>query len=99
MRELFIYYQTTLTNADVLQTTVQALQARFRALHPGLQTRLMRRPEPSNGLHTWMETYALPLSTNGISDSLLRDIEAQAETMLATLLASPRHIEGFVSCV
>ena len=98
MRELFVYYRTTIENADVLLDAALALQADLRAQHPGLQTRLLRRPEAENGLHTWMESYAAPLSPNGISDSLQREIEAAARAKLASLISGPRHVEGFDAC-
>ncbi|MBC7955127.1 MAG: DUF4936 family protein [Cytophagales bacterium] len=95
MRELFIYYRTTIENASVLHATALALQAELQARHPGLQTRLLRRPEAANGLHTWMETYAAPLSPNGISESLQGEIEIAAHAKLASLIAGPRHTEIF----
>ncbi len=98
MRELFIYYRTTHDNASVLHAEALALQAELRARHPELQTRLMRRPEAADGLHTWMETYAAPQSPNGISDSLLAEIEQLAAARLAALIAGDRHIESFVPC-
>ncbi len=98
MRELFIYYRTTIENAAELHVAALALQADLRARHPGLQTRLLRRPEAANGLHTWMETYAAPLSPTGISESLHAEIEAAAQAKLASLITGPRHTEGFDAC-
>lgn len=98
MRELFIYYRTTIENAAVLHDAVLALQAELQTRHPGLQTRLLRRPEAADGLHTWMETYAAPLSPTGISESLRAEIEAAAEARLASLITGPRHTEGFDAC-
>ncbi|MEO8154120.1 MAG: DUF4936 family protein [Rhizobacter sp.] len=98
MRELFIYYQATIENASVLHATALALQAELQAQHPGLQTRLLRRPEAANGLHTWMETYAAPLSPNGISESLQSEIESVASAKLASLIEGQRHTESFVAC-
>lgn len=98
MRELFIYYRATIENASVLHAAALALQADLRARHPGLQTRLLRRPDAVNGLHTWMETYAAPQSTTGISDSLQGEIETAAHAKLASLIAGARHTESFVAC-
>lgn len=97
MRELFIYYRATIENASVLHATVSHLQADLRTRHPGLQTRLMRRPEAADGLHTWMETYAAPTHENGISDALQREIETAA-LALAPLIAGTRHVESFITC-
>jgi len=98
VRELFIYYRTTLADSTVLQATALAMQARLQAQHTGLNTRLLRRPEAANGLLTWMEIYDLPASPTGVSESLQRDIETAALAALTPLLAGPRHTEVFVTC-
>lgn len=98
MRELFIYYRATIENASVLHAAALALQSELQARHPGLQARLLRRPEPTNGLHTWMETYAAPQSPQGITESLQSEIETAARIQLAALTTGPRHTESFVSC-
>jgi hypothetical protein len=98
VRELFIYYRTTIENAGVLQAAAQALQADLQMQHPGLQARLLRRPQAADGLHTWMETYAAPQSPNGISESLQSEIETAAIAKLASLITGPRHTESFVAC-
>jgi hypothetical protein len=98
VRELFIYYRATIENASVLHAAALALQADLQARHPGLQTRLLRRPEAADGLHTWMETYAAPSSAHGISESLQGEIESAAHTKLATLISGSRHTESFIAC-
>ncbi|HET7792623.1 MAG TPA: DUF4936 family protein [Rhizobacter sp.] len=96
MRELFIYYRATIENASVLRAAALALQADLQRRHPGLQARLLRRPEAADGLHTWMETYAAPSSPNGISESLQGEIEIAAQAQLASLINGLRHTESFV---
>jgi hypothetical protein len=98
MRELFIYYRTQLAQADVLQAQIQALHSALRARHPGLQTRLMRRPEPVDGWLTWMETYALPHDPCGVTLALQREIEAATSAALIGCVSEPRHTEVFVAC-
>ncbi len=98
MRELFIYYQSTLENERVLHAEVLALQADLQTQHPGLQTRLLRRAEASDGMNTWMEIYAVPMLPEGVSDDLQREIEAAAKARLSLLITGPRHIESFVTC-
>ena len=98
MRELFIYYRTQLAQSDVLQARIAALHSALRARHPGLQTRLMRRPEPVDGWLTWMETYALPHDPCGVSHSLQSEIEAAAAAALTGCAHEPRHTEVFVAC-
>lgn len=94
MRELFIYYRATQENASVLHAQVSRMQAELRARHPGLQTRLLRRPEAADGLHTWMETYSSP---SGI-DSALKGAIATAALALAPWIEGPRHAEEFDAC-
>ncbi len=98
MRELFIYYRANPADASALQARVLAWQADLQARHPGLQTRLLRRPEPADGWHTWMETYSLPQSPDGVPMALQDDIEAAAGALLAPWRTSPRHVEVFVPC-
>jgi hypothetical protein len=98
VRELFIYYRATPENADALQDAVARLQHELKARHPGLQARLLRRPEAADGLHTWMETYAAPHHKNGISDTLHAEIERAAGRAVAPLISGPRHTEVFDAC-
>jgi hypothetical protein len=98
MRELFIYYRSHLADAHALQLRVLAWHTALQAQHPGLQTRLLRRPEPADEQHTWMETYALPSSPCGVPLALQHQIEAQAEQLLSPWLIGPRHLEVFVAC-
>lgn len=98
MRELFIYYRATIDNASALHAAAQALQTELQARHPGLRTRLLRRPDVVDGLHTWMETYAAPLSPNGITESLQAEIERAAVAKLGSLITGPRHTESFIAC-
>jgi folate-binding protein YgfZ len=44
---------------------VEAMHGRLRQAHPGLATRLLIRAGDGSALQTWMETYALPGSTQG----------------------------------
>ncbi len=97
MRELFIYYRATQENASVVYAEVSRMQDELRARHPGLQARLLRRPEAADGLHTWMETYAAPSSPDGISAALQGEIEAAA-LPLAAWTAGQRHTEAFDAC-
>lgn len=94
MRELFIYYRATQENASVLHAQVSRMQTELRVRHPGLQARLLRRPEAADGLHTWMETYSSP---DGIDDALQAAIE-DAALSLAPWIEGPRHTERFDAC-
>lgn len=96
-RELFIYYRARTADAIALQSEVLALQQRLRALQPGLEARLLRRPEPADDWQTWMETYALPGHPDGVSEALEHTIERLAAETLARW-SSARHVEVFVPC-
>ncbi|MBL0726666.1 DUF4936 family protein [Piscinibacter sp. HJYY11] len=94
MRELFIYYRATQENASVLHAQVSRMQTELRVRHPGLQARLLRRPEAADGLHTWMETYSSP---DGIDGALQAAIE-HAALSLAPWIEGARHTERFDAC-
>lgn len=95
MRELFVYYRVRADDAEAALVLVRGLQAALMARHPGLVARLLRRPEETLGLQTWMETYAM--AGSGIEPALQAAIDAQAGT-LTPLLDGPRHTEVFVAC-
>ena len=98
-RELFVYYRVAAHNADALRLAVSAMQDRLRLALPGVQARLLRRTEATDGMDTWMETYAVPITTDpgGVSDSLCARIEHDAAAW-QHLRAGPRHTEVFEPC-
>jgi len=98
VRELFIYYRAEPAAAPALQAAVQAWEAQLRLSHPGLLARLLRRPEPDDGWHTWMETYAMPASADGLTPALQDEIEQSARSVLAPWTTSARHVEVFHPC-
>lgn len=93
--ELFVYYRVAPGDAAALGTAVQAMHAALTSAHPGLQARLLRRPEMAQGRLTFMEVYARPPA--GIDTSLRGEIEAAARA-LAPWLDGERHTEVFVPC-
>lgn len=93
--ELFIYYRAEPARAEALADAVRAMQAALCREHPGLVARLLCRPELRDGLHTWMETYALP---RGGSEVLLAAAIERAAAGLVPLLAGPRRAEHFIAC-
>ena len=99
MRELFIYYRADPAQREFVASAVADFQARLRARYPWLVTRLLRRPELTDGLETWMETYSADrsLRINGVSAEVQADIEQHA-LVIAPCLGSPRHVEVFVAC-
>lgn len=93
--ELFIYYRADPERAEALADAVRAMQAALCREHPGLVARLLCRPELRDGLHTWMEAYALP---QGASEVVLAAAIERAAAGLAPLLAGPRRAEHFIAC-
>lgn len=92
---LFIYYRVRDVHADELMAAATAMQITLQAAHPGLDGRLLRRPEAQEGLHTWMETYGLPPDADPAA--LAADVERAARG-LAPWLVGARHVEHFVAC-
>jgi len=100
MRELFIYYRVRETDRELARNAVLDFQARLRESFPQLATRLLYRPETTDGQVTWMETYATDPRQDpaGITPHLQATIEDFA-TVLTPLLQGARHAEIFtVSC-
>ncbi len=93
--ELFVYYRAAPAQADALSDAVRAMQQRLCREHAGLAARLLCRPELREGLHTWMEAYALPAGASAVV--LAAAIERAAEG-LAPLLSGPRRAEHFIAC-
>lgn len=93
--ELFVYYRADAAQADALAAAVRQMQAELCATHPALRARLLRRSDTRDGLHTWMEVYALPENAN--AEIFGAAIEGAA-ARLAPQLAGPRHVEHFVAC-
>jgi hypothetical protein len=96
MRELFVYYRIETAHAARARDAVVAMHARLRALHPGLVARLLFRDDDGSGSRTWMETYALPGSGEGVDRRLAAAIEADAASW-AHLRVGPRHVEAFTA--
>ena len=96
MRELYVYYRVRTADAAAARRDIEALQEGLRATHAGLEARLLRRPQASDGLETWMEVYARPSDAAGVSEALQADIEARAAGC-RTHLEGPRHVEVFVT--
>jgi len=90
-RYLFVYFKVHAQDASELWPALQTMAARLRMLVPGLGVRLMRRPQPHDGLQTWMEAYE---HADGIGADVLSRIEAAA-SQLPDLLVGGRRVEAF----
>ena len=99
MRELFIYYRVRAVDQHSAKAAVLGFQARLRECYPQLATRLLYRPEATDGLLTWMETYAMDTRQDpaGVSPLLQATIEEYA-AVLTPLLQGGRHTEVFTAC-
>ncbi len=99
MLELFIYYRLDVADAPAARAAVTAFQAGLQARYPWLKTRLLRRPNATDGQETWMETYASDpaLNSSGITPDVALQIELSA-AVLEPWLRGARHSEFFVAC-
>jgi hypothetical protein len=95
MRELYVYYRVPEDAADAAAREVATLHTELRASWPGLDARLLRRPDASGGQQTWMEVYTR--SPAGVDAALQAEIEAHAARRL-THVAGARHVEVFLAC-
>ncbi len=91
MVELYIYYQVRDEHALLLAPHIHALQARLLASH-GCRGRLLRRPQATDGLHTWMEVYAVPEEHADFDAALGAAVD---EAALSALIEGKRHLEVF----
>jgi quinol monooxygenase YgiN len=93
MREVFVYFKVTQTQAPLVAQAVRAMQGALRSEHPGLSTRLLTRDE--EGPHeqaTLMEIYA---HERGIDAGLQAEISAAATQALKAWPVGQRHVEVF----
>jgi hypothetical protein len=99
MRELYVYYRVRGADSAAAEAEVLALQAELRAATPGLQARLLKRPDEQDGRQTWMEIYSMESAVNidGVSARLEASIEARAAERL-THVDGIRHVEVFLAC-
>lgn len=93
--ELFVYYRAEPARAESVAAAVQQMQAQLCEACPGLQARLLRRPDLRDGLQTWMEAYRLPPGASTVA--MAAAIERAAESLRAHL-SGARHVEHFVAC-
>lgn len=91
-RELYVYWKAPGAASAQARALVGELQRGLRERHPGLAARLLRRPEESKGLVTWMEVYAAP---GGITPALQAEIDAAAAGAMQALGVEARHVEVF----
>lgn len=87
--DLYIYYRVPVANAEVLQQHVIQMQAQLVARYQ-VTASLKRRPQATDGMHTWMEVYA-DVST-GFEAALS---QAVANADLNQWIAGTRHTEYF----
>lgn len=90
---LYVYYRCAATALGEIAATARAMQTALAALHPGLATELLRRPEIRDGQVTLMEVYAgLPVERDSA------DFEEQlARAARQVALPQPRHVERFIA--
>ena len=95
--ELFVYYRVAESAAEAACSAAVAMQAKLCTAYPGLQARLLRRPEAADGRCTLMETYSC--GAGGGVGSVLQSVIAQAATTaMAGWQLGERHTEVFLPC-
>lgn len=88
---LCIYYKLPAARHSEVASEVDRLQTALREAWPGLACELLQRPQASDGVETWMETYRHPSAP---LDALAASIEQTASAHPA--LPVPRHAEIFI---
>ena len=99
MRELFIYYRVSPSDAVAVHAGVRRLQSQLCERFPQLVARSLCGCEADGGWQTWMETYATdPVREPvGVNAELQTEIETQASVLLP-MLDGLRHTEVFIAC-
>lgn len=88
--DLYIYYRVRLDNSTQLQQQATAMQAQLSQQYK-VATELKRRPQDTDGMHTWMEVY---LDVPDGFESVIK--QSIAANRLETLIDGPRHTEHFL---
>jgi hypothetical protein len=87
MIDLYVYYKVRDEHAAELAPLVCALQA--RVIQAGA-ARLLRRPDSTDGVQTWMEVYP------DVPESFAAELEAAArDADFKHLVQGPRRVEVF----
>ena len=87
---LYVYYKVPEDRHAALADEVARFQVALQQAWPGLVCELLQRPQASDGIETWMETYRHP----GAALPALMASIAQAAAQAG--LPAPRHAEVFV---
>ncbi|MFZ6845076.1 DUF4936 family protein [Undibacterium sp. RuTC16W] len=91
--DCYIYYKVAVEFQDQVLGQVRGMQAALHA-QTGVIGGLQRRPEISNGLHTWMEIYR-HVPGNFIASLTV----AVQQTRLLSLIDGERHPEFFMEVI
>lgn len=91
MRELYVYWKAP--RGAVVVSELNAALGALMQRHPGLQARLLRRPDDGDPMPTWMEVYSAPGTI--INAVLVTEIDAELTPRLESFGAGARHIEVF----
>ena len=89
-RELYVYYRVAEPHWREAAAAVNAWQRELCRLHPGLDARLLRRPDALEAV-TLMETYA---GSDNVGTALEAEI-ARGAPALHRWMMGERHIERF----
>ena len=90
---LCVYYKAHATQHATLAARVRRFQVHLLAAWPGLVCELLQRPEATDGVETWMETYR----DNQGQDLSAALIDHIALAAAAAELLVPRHNERLMA--
>ena len=94
MRELFIYWRTSVAAAAEAERAVQRWQRQLCAGHPGLRAALYWRGDESGASVTLMEVYCE--NPGPLGEALEQRIRREGDALLAPWLDGPRKVEVFL---
>jgi hypothetical protein len=94
--EIYVYYRAPEAAAEAVLAAFARLQRALDTTPPGLEARLLRRPELVEGEQTWMEIYRCE---DGVDAALEAHIEAAASAAFDGVSIGARHRERFIACV
>lgn len=89
--DLYIYYRVATHHAQQFSNTVVTVQVNLSQQHR-IACALKRRPDMTDGYHTWMEVY-----TSVPSDFAETIEQAIADSCVVNFIHGQRHIESFVN--
>jgi hypothetical protein len=98
MRSLYVYYKVNPDQFELLSPAILAMQARLRALMPGLAAHLWQRSDRADdsATPTWMEVYQFNGHADDRAWAALDDAMMPLLDQLPAGIVGDRHREQFL---